>query len=122
MILKKKYYFILLVIIPFFLINTFCKEDIPVNYICWLKNVNVRLAPGLDSKIIASLNEGEEVIYLNEKSDFTTKIRLRGTEYDTSWVKIKKKDGTTGWVYGGTLKIKKDLPEPEEEKKKEPEV
>ncbi len=122
MILKKKYYLLLIFIIPLVLIDNFCKEDIPVNYTCWLKNVNIRLEPGLDSKIIASLNEGEEVIYLNEKSDFTTRIKLRGTEYDTSWVKIKKKDGATGWVYGGTLKIKKDLPETEEEKKKEPEV
>ncbi len=119
MILRKKYY-LLLFIISFSLINTFCKEDIPVNYFCWLKNVNIRLESGLDSKIIASLNEGEEVIYLNEKSNFTTKIKLRNIEYDASWVKIKKKDGTTGWVYGGTLKIKKDLPEPEEDKKKEP--
>jgi hypothetical protein len=69
----------------------------------WIDKARIRENPGLKGKAIAYLDEGEEVIFM-KKSDKKTEIMLRKEKYNTAFYKIKRSDGTTGWVYGGALK------------------
>ena len=71
----------------------------------WVDKLRVRATPDTDSEIIAELAEGEALTYLEEKTDFTQKISMRGSVQDEPWLKIRTKEGKTGWVYGGGVKF-----------------
>lgn len=73
-----------------------------------LDNVRLRDAPGESATVILSLPKGAVLYDLGEVSDFTTKIKLRGIEFDEPWLKVRTEDGTTGWVYGGALNFTMD--------------
>lgn len=68
-----------------------------------LEEVRLRDAPGENAKVIRTLTKGTVLYDLDEVSDFTTKIKLRGIEFDEPWLKVRTQDGTEGWVYGGAL-------------------
>ena len=68
-----------------------------------LENLRLRNAPGVDSDVIAELKQGTKLYDLKEASDFTTAIKLRGTQFDEPWLKVKVADGTTGWIYGAPI-------------------
>ena len=70
----------------------------------WVDKLRLRKAASSKSEIIAELKEGEALEFLNEKSDFTQKVNLRGTMYDEPWLKVKTSNGTTGWIYGGGVR------------------
>lgn len=53
-------------------------------------NVNVRSGAGLNSKIIASLNKNDRVIYLG---------------YSNGWYRIRLTNGKEGWIYGKYAKM-----------------
>jgi len=68
-----------------------------------LDNLRLRATPGEDGDEIARLSKGTVVYDLGEVSDFTTKIRLRGIQFDEPWVKVKTENDIEGWVYAGGL-------------------
>lgn len=68
-----------------------------------LDEVRLREAPGEDGKVLRSLPKGAVLYDLGEVSDFTTKVQLRGIQFDEPWLKVRTEDGTEGWVYGGAL-------------------
>lgn len=76
-----------------------------VKMFAWVDKLNVREKPGLKGEPILQLDEGEEVYFLNEKSDFKKEITLRGVTFNEPFLKIKTMYGygTIGWVYGGGL-------------------
>ncbi len=71
----------------------------------WVDKLRMREMPDTKSKIIKELSAGDPLQFLNEKSDFTQKITLRGIAFDEPWLKVKTSDGKTGWVYGGGVKF-----------------
>ncbi len=81
------------------------EEDPSVFIYCWVDNLRVREKPDTKSPIITEVKEGAELEYLEQKTDFTQKINLRGTVYDEPWLKIKTIDEKEGWVYGGAVKF-----------------
>ncbi len=73
----------------------------------WVEKLRMRAQPDTKSDIIAELKEGEAVFFLDEKSNFTQKITLRGKQYDEPWLKVKTSNNQEGWVYGGGVKFYK---------------
>ena len=80
------------------------KEEDIIIY-AWVNNLRVRAQPDTKSKIITELAEGDSLVYLKEKTDFTQKISLRGKLWDEPWLKVKTRQNKTGWVYGGGVKF-----------------
>ncbi|HHH50360.1 MAG TPA: hypothetical protein ENK52_05215 [Saprospiraceae bacterium] len=70
----------------------------------WVNNLRLRASSSSSSKIIKELSEGDALEYLNEKSDFTQKVNLRGIQFDEPWLKVSTEAGDIGWVYGGGVK------------------
>ena len=71
----------------------------------WINKLRMRAEPNTESAVIAELPEGEALTFLDEKTDFTQKINIRGTVMDEPWLKVRTKTGQTGWVYGGGVKF-----------------
>ena len=67
-------------------------------------NLRMRDSAGLEGKEVARISKGEGILFLGEISDFTTKIKLRGIDFDEPWLKVKAKD-KEGWVYAGGIKF-----------------
>lgn len=77
-----------------------------------LENLNMRDRPSLSGKILDRLKLFDEVIYLNEVTDFRQEIELGSIVTNEPWIKVKTEDGTEGWVYGAGVhyyKTKLDL-------------
>ena len=69
-----------------------------------LNYFRLRDKPGSKGQVVTMLSEGDVVYDLNETSDFTTALKLRGVQYNDPWIKVETADGEhTGWVYGGGL-------------------
>jgi hypothetical protein len=73
----------------------------------WIDKLRLRSESTTKSEIVATLKEGQALTFLNERSDFTEKISLRGTLFDEPWLKVKTNTGQEGWVYGGGVKFYK---------------
>ena len=82
-----------------------------------LENLNLRTGPHLDSTIVAKLKLYEEVMFMNEVTDFSQKISLGPEIADDPWIKVKSLKGHVGWVYGAGVHYykKRRLPAPLEE-------
>lgn len=65
--------------------------------------VNVRKEPNLNSPVVARLKLHEELIFLNEVTDFKQEISLGSIKTNEPWVKVKTARSKVGWVYGGTV-------------------
>lgn len=77
----------------------------PLVLYAWVDQLRVRAAADKKADIVAEIPEGGQLAFLNEKSDFTEKITLRGTLHDEPWLKVKTAKGEVGWVYGGGVKF-----------------
>ncbi len=76
-----------------------------VRVYAWVNKLRLRAEPNTKSSTIKELNEGEEMIFTGQKTDFTQKISLRGTLFDEPWLEVTTGEGKTGWVYGGGVKF-----------------
>jgi Bacterial SH3 domain len=76
-----------------------------VNIFAWVDKLRVREEPDANSKILVELNEGDSLVFLKEKTDFTQKISIRGKVFDEPWLKVRTRDNKTGWVFGGGVKF-----------------
>lgn len=65
-----------------------------------IDGMNVRSQPKLNASIVTRLKLFDEVIFLNEVTDFQTEVNLGDTTTVAPWVKIKTPKGKVGWVYG----------------------
>jgi len=83
------------------------KEPATIEIYVWVDKLRLRTEPTTKSEMVTTLREGEALTFLNERSDFTEKINLRGTLFDEPWLKIATKNGQEGWVYGGGVKFYK---------------
>lgn len=82
----------------------------PARLIINLDNLRLRATPGEKGKEISRLPKGSIVTDLGEISDFTTRLRLRGVQFDEPWIKIKTESGQEGWLYGGAVNFSMDNP------------
>lgn len=80
--------------------DLFFSESVNVLVIC--DNLRVREDPNMDSstKVIGKLKKWDKVIAIDCTE---TKDTIENLEYP--WYKIRLKDGTEGWVFGGFAKI-----------------
>ena len=62
--------------------------------------MNVRNQPKLNAGVVDRLKLFDEVIFLNEVTDFQQEINLGDTTTLAPWVKVKTSKGKVGWVYG----------------------
>lgn len=81
-------------------------SDVKIIY-AWVDKLRLRNEPNTRGDIVAELNEGQELIYLDQKTNFTEKVSLRGQIYDEPWLQVKTDKDETGWVYGGGVKFYK---------------
>ena len=72
----------------------------------WVDKLNIRNAPNLKGKAIASVDSNDALEFTGTKSGKAETIVLRGVAYTDLWYKIVTKGGTEGWVYGGAVKRK----------------
>ncbi len=87
------------------------KQPIPnnppnkVQLYAWVDQLRVRASADKKSEIVEEIPEGGALTFLEEKSDFTEKINLRGTLFNEPWLKVETASGKIGWVYGGGVKF-----------------
>lgn len=62
--------------------------------------MNVRSQPKLNGSIVTRLKLFDEVIFLNEVTDFQQEVNMGDTTTVAPWVKVKTPNGKVGWVYG----------------------
>ncbi|MDZ4680284.1 MAG: SH3 domain-containing protein [Saprospiraceae bacterium] len=65
-----------------------------------MAGLNVRAEPKLNAKVLDRLALYEEVLFMNEITDFAQEIVLGKIIRNDPWVKIQTKKGRTGWVFG----------------------
>jgi len=76
-----------------------------VTVYAWVDKLRMRTEPDTKSAIVAEIPEGGAMTFLDEKTDFTQQITLRGKLHDEPWLKVKTTEGKIGWVYGGGVKF-----------------
>lgn len=64
------------------------------------EELNLRTEPNIKSTLIAKLSLHDELIFLNEVTDFKNEFAIEGKTYNEPWIKVKNNKGQTGWVYG----------------------
>jgi hypothetical protein len=89
--------------------STIHKDSNVVEVFVWVDKLRLRKAPDTKSEIIQDIDEGETLLFWNEKSEFKEKINLRGVIYDEPWLKVKTAENNIGWVYGGAIKYEKPV-------------
>lgn len=75
------------------------KEQVTPLYVV-LDELNMRGEPKLDGRLVARLKLYDELVYLNEVTEFKQEVNLGGVTYNEPWIKVKNKRGQVGWVYG----------------------
>ena len=75
----------------------------------WVDNLNLRSEPTTKSEIVVEVKEGTQLTFLNEKTEYTERINLRGQLFNEPWLKVKTEDGKEAWVYGGAVKFYKPV-------------
>ncbi len=79
----------------------------PIEMYAWVDQLRMRALPALGSRVIAEVPEGDTLQYLHEATVRSTKLNLRGKDFNRPWIKVKTTSGKTGWVYGGGVTSKK---------------
>ncbi len=90
--------------------NARVENTAPTELLINLENLRLRATPGEKGKEIGRLAKGTIVVEAGEISDFTTRLKLRGVQFDEPWIKVKTKEGLEGWVYGGGVNFSMDNP------------
>ena len=75
----------------------------------WVDNLNLRSEPTTKSEVVVEIKEGTQLTFLNEKTEYTERINLRGQLFNEPWLKVKTEDGKEAWVYGGAVKFYKPI-------------
>ena len=73
-----------------------------------VENLNMRDKPSRKGKILARLKLFDEVIFMDEVTDFKEEISLGDLTTYEPWIKVQTVEGeTTGWVYGAYVEYYK---------------
>jgi len=75
------------------------REQVTPLYVV-LDELNMRAEPKLNAKLLARLKLYDELVFLNEVTDFKQEINIGNAVYNEPWIKVKNKRGQVGWVYG----------------------
>lgn len=67
----------------------------------WVDLLRVREFPNSKSDILMKIPEGDSLIFLGEETLDKMKVTLRGKVFNEPWLKVKTRNETIGWVYGG---------------------
>ena len=78
-------------------------QKVPTKLIVNIDNLRLRSTAGEDGDEVARLSKGTIVLDMGEISDFNTRIKLRGIQFNEPWIKVKTDKGVKGWVYAGGL-------------------
>ncbi len=73
-----------------------------------IDQLRLRDRAGEQGKEVTRLAEGTRLEDLGEVSNFTTKVKLRGIQFDEPWLKVRTENGEEGWVYGGAVSFNVD--------------
>ncbi len=65
-----------------------------------LENLNMRDKPDIKGKLLTRLKLFDEVIFLNEVTDFKDEINIGNITTHEPWIMVKTQNGVVGWVYG----------------------
>lgn len=68
-----------------------------------VSKLRVRKTPDMNTDEFTILAKGDKVIFFNEQTVKKFNVTLRGKNYNEPMVKIRLKNGDTGWIYGGAL-------------------
>jgi hypothetical protein len=63
--------------------------------------LRLRKEPGSKGDVLEQIEEGGTLLFLNEKTDFTEKIKIRDQWQEEPWLKVKSASENIGWVFGG---------------------
>jgi Bacterial SH3 domain len=85
------------------------KSQKPLVYRARVDNLRLRQDPNVTSKVLYTVNENEEVYYIDEKTIAEETIKMRGGDRTESWYKVKTKTGVVGWVFGGGLHLEEEI-------------
>lgn len=89
--------------------STFSGEETKVILFVVIDDLNLRTEPSLNSDVIDVLNLFSEVEYLQERTDFTTELKLNEEiSANEPWLKVRSPKGREGWVYGAGVDYHKE--------------
>lgn len=86
------------------------KNDQRVKLVVNIDQLRLRAQPGENGAVIKTLSKGAALFDLEEVSNFSTQIELRGETYNEPWFKVETQDGTSAWVYACPLFFKMEQP------------
>ena len=72
------------------------KNSLSTTLFVTIDGLNMRETPDLKSEVIVQLALFDEVIYLEEVTDFTTVLNLGKEEVHEPWFKVRSKKGVRG--------------------------
>ncbi len=75
------------------------REQVTPLYVA-MDEINMRAEPKINGKLLARLKLYDELVFLNETTDFKQELSIGNITYNEPWVKVKNKRGQVGWVYG----------------------
>jgi uncharacterized protein YgiM (DUF1202 family) len=73
------------------------------NVFIYVDSLKMRTGPNTDSAVVQILYKNEEITFTGERSSFTQTIKLEQIMTEP-WLKVKTKQGKTGWVFGGGVR------------------
>ncbi len=78
----------------------------------WVDRLRLRESPDVKSKVMAEVAEGTALESLEERTDFTTEITLRGQVFNAPWLRVRTPDGIPAWVFSGAIRDFPPTPSP----------
>lgn len=89
--------------------SSFTGETSRVILFVVIDDLNLRTEPSLKADVIDVLNLFSEVEYLQERTDFTTELKLsEDISANEPWLKVRSPKGREGWVYGAGVDYHKE--------------
>lgn len=77
----------------------------------WVDGLVVKAQPGKDMPKLTTLNDGDVVEYMYQRTIRKSEFTLRGQRYYQPWIMVKLPNGTLGWVHeGGIRYLEPELP------------
>lgn len=77
----------------------------PISLVVATQQAIIRAEPKLTAQEVKRATKGDSLLYMNEATDATTKIKLEGIEYDEPWLKVIWATDQMGWIYGGSIRF-----------------
>lgn len=79
--------------------------SMPAQAEAWVSKLIVKAQPGKEMPQIGTLNQGEKVEYLYQRTIRRTEFTLRGQRFYEPWILIRTQGGQVGWVHQGGVRF-----------------